>query len=363
MTVHGPQPFTSEGERASRFFSLADLAGKPIPPREWLVEDLVPMRQVTLFSGDGGTGKSLLALQLAVAVAGGQPWLWRGARKGSAIFISAEDDEDELHRRAADVLRAGQLGFADMKGLTVRSLAGEDALLAVESEMRLMKSALFDELQQRAADQGPELVVIDTAADVFPSNENDRRAVRQFIGILRGLAIRQRCAVVLLSHPSLTGLASGSGTSGSTAWNNSVRSRLYLNRITDNGYEADPDKRILTVMKSNYARRGNEIGLTWRDGAFWPDASQGRLDRAAASQKAERVFVGLLRQFSDQGRYVSPNPSNSYAPATFAKHPEAEGVTKRAFQDAMEVLLRRGAVMIAEHGRGASKKQHLEVAP
>ena len=42
-----------------------------MPPREWLVDALVPMKTVTLFSGDGGTGKSLLALQLAVAVAAG----------------------------------------------------------------------------------------------------------------------------------------------------------------------------------------------------------------------------------------------------------------------------------------------------
>jgi hypothetical protein len=47
-----------------------------------------------------------------------------------------------------------------------------------------------------------------------PRERNDRAKVRQFIGILRGLALRQRCAVMLLGHPSVTGLDSGTGTSG-----------------------------------------------------------------------------------------------------------------------------------------------------
>ena len=60
---------TEYRERASRFFSLADLEGRPVPPRQWLVPDLVPHRTVTILGGDGGTGKSLLALQLAISCA------------------------------------------------------------------------------------------------------------------------------------------------------------------------------------------------------------------------------------------------------------------------------------------------------
>jgi hypothetical protein len=58
--------------RTSKWFCAADLEGLQVPDREWLVPDLIPTRTVTLLYGDGGTGKSLLALQLAVAVALGQ---------------------------------------------------------------------------------------------------------------------------------------------------------------------------------------------------------------------------------------------------------------------------------------------------
>ena len=70
------------------------------------MERLNPQKTVTLFSGDGGTGKSLLSLQLAVSVASGRNRVGKHVAEGSAIYISAEDDNDELHRRLDDTLRA-----------------------------------------------------------------------------------------------------------------------------------------------------------------------------------------------------------------------------------------------------------------
>ncbi|MEM9899905.1 MAG: AAA family ATPase [Pseudomonadota bacterium] len=346
-------------KRESRFYSAASLKDKPVPPREWLVHGLVPQKTVTLFSGDGGTGKSLLALQLAVAVTAGMSWIGKAASAGRAIFLSAEDDDDELHRRLDDILRAESLDYDAVSGLTMRSLAGEDALLAVETQIALMQSALFEELDARAAEESPALIVIDTLADVYPANENDRAKARQFVGILRGLAIKRRCAVMLLGHPSLTGLSSGTGTSGSTAWNNSVRSRLYLTRIADNGFEPDPDARVLSAKKANYGRTGQEINLKWEAGVFVAEAQPEGLDRLAAGAKGERVFLKLLDAHTAQGRYVSASPGPTYAPSQFASHPDAEGCTKRALKSAMDALFGRDEIVIATHGKGAKARSHI----
>lgn len=341
-------PMTPDGR--SQFYSAATLKGKPVKQREWLVHGLIPQKTVTLFGGDGGTGKSLLALQLAVAVATSGGWIGKGVSGGRVIYMSAEDDDDELHRRLDDILRAERLTYDDLSGLTMRSLAGEDALLAVDSQMSLMRSELFKELDGRAADESPRLVVIDTLADVYPANENDRAKVRQFIGILRGLALKRGCAVLLLGHPSLTGLNSGTGASGSTAWNNSVRSRLYLSRITDNGFEADPDRRVMTTMKANYGRIGEETHMKWQAGVFVPELSEQGLDKLAAGAKAQRVFMTLLTTFTAQGRQVNHAGGPSYAPKQFAEHPDSEGMTKRAFKAAMDSLLTSGKIRIEKEG-------------
>lgn len=345
--------------RESQFYSAASLKGKPVPPRQWLVQGLVPQKTVTLFSGDGGTGKSLLALQLAVAVAAQTAWIGKTVNNGRVIFLSAEDDSDELHRRLDEILTAEGRDYDDLSGLTLRSLAGEDALLAVETQIALMQSALFEELDKRAAEEAPALIVIDTLADVYPANENDRAKVRQFVGILRGLAIKRKCAILLLGHPSLTGLNSGTGTSGSTAWNNSVRSRLYLSRITDNGFEPDPDARVLSTKKANYGRTGGEINLKWEAGVFVAEALPTGLDALAAGARGERVFLKLLDTLTAQGRYVSASPGPTYAPTQFASHPEAEGCTKRALKSAMDALFGRGEIVIASHGSGAKARSHI----
>lgn len=352
-----------EVERTSTFYSAASLKGKTVPARQWLVPGMVPQKTVTLFSGDGGTGKSLLAQQLAVAVVAGTSWIGRSVKQGSALLLSAEDDDDELHRRLDDILRAEGRDYEDVAGLTLRSLAGEDALLAMDTQLALMETTLFQELERRAEDDAPELIVIDTLADVYPANENDRAKVRQFVGILRGLAIRRRCAVMLLGHPSLSGLNSGSGTSGSTAWHNSVRSRLYLHRITEGSgpeaYEPDTRKRVLSIKKQNYGETGTEIAMTWQDGVFVPEAMETSLDRMSGAAKAERVFLKLLRAFTDQGRRVNHVGAATYAPKLFSEHPDSEGLTKRALKTAMESLLATGKVKIETEGPASRRVAYL----
>ena len=354
-------------DRSALTFTTADTVhGRPIPPREWLVPGLIPAGTVTMLGGDGGTGKSVLALQLAVAAAVGRQWIGRDVeRPGPVLLLSAEDDATELHRRLADIADAAGVSLAELSQLGVCSLAGEDALLAVvdQKTKALTHTDLANELEARIEAIRPTLLVLDTLADLHAGEENNRQHARQFVGMLRGLAIRYGCAVLLLAHPSLAGKANGSGLSGSTAWNASVRSRLYLERVQEGDYEPDPDARRLVVKKANYGRTGLEIGLRWRAGAFVADAPQTGLDRMATGAKAERVFLKLLRQLAAEGRDVGPSKGHSYAPAKFAEHPDNEGVSKRGFTAAMDVLMRDGKVCVEEIGPPSRRTKRLVEAP
>ncbi|QUJ77320.1 AAA family ATPase [Sulfitobacter albidus] len=124
-------------ETPSLTLSVADFEGTTAPDRKWIVEDMIPDRQVTLFTGDGGTGKSLIAMQLATAVALRekkplQTWLGRPVISGSALYFGAEDEQDEMHRRLEGIVAAEKCSFHNLSQLRICSLAGEDALLAVE---------------------------------------------------------------------------------------------------------------------------------------------------------------------------------------------------------------------------------------
>ena len=256
-----------------RCFSAASLGGKDVPPRSWLVREMIPGRQVTLLSGDGGTGKSQIALQLAAAVPYGGEWIGRLPEKGPVVFASAEDDDEELHRRLDAIAASQGIDLADLADLHIVPLAGEDAVMGAPAGKSgiIHETAIWRSLKAIVERVKPRLVVIDTLADVFAGNEISRAEARQFIGMLRGLAIKNDLAVVLLAHPSLSGMQSGSGTSGSTGWNNSVRSRLYFDRVKDaDGKEIDTDLRVLKVMKANYGPVGMELRLRWVKGVFAP---------------------------------------------------------------------------------------------
>ncbi|MFV0303055.1 MAG: ATPase, partial [Paracoccus sp. (in: a-proteobacteria)] len=142
----------------------------------------------------------------------------------------------------------------------------------------------------------------------------------------------------------LSGIQNGTGLSGSTGWNNSVRSRLYLRRVIQGEDEPNPDARVLETMKANYAATGAEIALTWRNGVFEADPAETGLDRMARRSKAMRKFMELLRMLRQQGRDVNSRSGPNYAPSVFAAHPEAEGITKGAFREAMEILFTQEAI-------------------
>jgi RecA-family ATPase len=341
--------------------------GLPVPARRWLVRDWIPMGTVTMVSGDGGVGKSLVALQLAVATATGRAWLGRPLDEhGPALFLTAEDDEGELHRRLWDIASAEGAGWGDLGDLRPVSLAGKDALLAtLESGGVLKPTRLCEEIDAAMGEHAPRLVILDTLADLFPGNENDRAQVRQFIGLLRGLAIRHEAAILLLAHPSLSGLSSGTGASGSTAWNNSVRSRVYLERVTYRDglttIEDDPNRRVLRSMKSNYAARGGEIAMRWEGGVFVAEAAPEGLDRKAAEARAEKVFLRLLDEFTKEGRAVRAANAQGFAPKIFASSGRAEGLSKQALAAAMERLFSRGVIREELGGSGPPSKRTMRI--
>lgn len=83
----------------------------PIPERQFLVSDILPLGVPALLAAEGGIGKSMLGLQLAAMVATYDLRLERqlpldvlgGTVKdgGTAVILTAEDDRTEVHRRLA----------------------------------------------------------------------------------------------------------------------------------------------------------------------------------------------------------------------------------------------------------------------
>ena len=201
------------------------------------------------------------------------------------------------------------------------------------------------------------ILIIDTLADTFGGNENVRPEVRKFVAnCLGGIAKEVGCAVLVTGHPSRAGLQTGSGDSGSTAWHNSVRSRLYLDNSHNN------DERVLKRMKSNYASmEDSEIQLRWNEGVFEEIAPLTDLELVQQHQHAQEAFMQRLDVLTNQERCLSSSPNaTNYAPKVMAQmQDEHENVTKDSLVTAMNNLLQMRKIRIEKVGPPSKKKQRL----
>ena len=317
--------------------------------------DRFPLRNVALLSGEGSVGKSILLMQLGVAHVFGRDWANTLPEIGPFFYLNAEDEEAELHRRLAAIAAHYGAPLTELKDdLHIVSLAGQDAVLGYPDRTGLIKTTpLFHKIKQAACDIRPKLIGLDTSADIFAGNENDRAQVRQFIGLLRGIAISANAAVVVAAHPSLTGINTGTGLSGTTGWHNSTRARAYLQTIKiEGGTEPDQTLRRLDFMKSNYGPIAESVTLRWRNGVFVPEPKAGSLEKIAADAKADDVFLQLLDRFNRQGRNLSDKPTSpTYAPAAFAGEPEANGLNKQVITATMRRLFAADKIRVENYGR------------
>lgn len=332
----------------------------PIPPRDWVVPQRVPGRNVTLLSGEGAVGKSLLLLQLSAAISLARDWIGTLPVTGPVIYLSCEDDDEEICRRLEAIAEHYKATRADIaEQLRVLSFAGRDSVLAyTDRHDRVRPTPLFEQFKADAVRLRPKLIVIDTVADVFGGNENDRAQVRQFVTMVRGLALEVDGAVILASHPSLSGISSGSGMSGSTGWHNSVRSRMYLTAAPD---IEDDDLRLLQVKKANYGPVSENIVLRWRNGVYVPEPHEGSLERAVADRKIDDLFLDLLRRLARQQRNVSDRKGPSYAPTVFAREAEAKKakVPSKQFAEAMVRLFAADKIAVVIEGPPSHRRTRL----
>ncbi|MGO3928150.1 AAA family ATPase [Rhodopseudomonas pseudopalustris] len=338
-------------------------AGRTPPPREWVVDGWVPKGEVTLLYGDGGVGKSLLAMQFATCAAIGQPWLGQITRPSRVMGFFCEDSEDELFRRQTDINKALGIDCADLANLRLFPRKHFDNVFALWDRQTgaLKLQPVWHQLAGAAKEFGADVLIVDTIADVFAGSEIDRAQVSAFVKSCLGrLAQEIGGSVLALGHPSVSGRSSGQGTSGSTAWSNAARSRLYLEhpKGSDRG-----NTRVLRGMKSNYGPKGSELIIRYNRGAF--DIVAGSQPAAALSmetavalsigQAAEQAIFSTLA--SNPAERINMKPNSQYfalkvlravGPDALAAFDDAK-VTK-----AMNDLLRRGAIREERVGKDDS---------
>lgn len=261
----------------------------PPPPRDEVIGGLaIYAGRTALFTGNGGFGKTNIALSMLISCAVNRALYGHEVRGGIALGLFCEDEQAEIERRVRDQAAAEDIPLSSLDRLHVRSLDAEDNVLCTFHRDQIVLTDRWRQIDATFARLRPRLAVLDTVADLFAGDFMSTPHVRQFVKVCIGsLAARYGTAIVLLAHPSAAAMKGGDGSGFSVAWNNSVRSRIYLRHPKSEDMEAIADRRVLQVMKSNYGPAGATIPLIYDRGRFCLDLNP--INEGGSTRKEPRV--------------------------------------------------------------------------
>jgi hypothetical protein len=161
---------------------LADMLAEPLPPIDWLCKPLIERGTVGVIAGDGYVGKSLLALDLLLALRRGVPFLGFETTPARVGYIDAENGEREVNRRLRKL------------GLTADDLNG---LFYSKDRLSLGTPAGVAQLRATIEAEQLDVVVLDSIRRLAPNlEENDSAAVAWFFDPL--LALRDELGTTIL---------------------------------------------------------------------------------------------------------------------------------------------------------------------
>jgi hypothetical protein len=168
----------------------------PADRDDWLIEGLWANEAVGCVGGTPKSGKTWLALEMALAVASGQPCLGRFPVKnpGPVLVYCAEDGPRAVQERVAGLAKARGVDFSRL------AVGWIDA-----AAIWLDDPALQKRLALTIAAMKPRLLVLDPLVRLHRGDENSAADIAAVLGYLRMLQREHHVAIALVHHVRKSG--------------------------------------------------------------------------------------------------------------------------------------------------------------
>jgi hypothetical protein len=197
-----------------------------------LVRGLVAEGSLVVLFGESNSGKTFIVLDLALAVASGQPWCGRHTRRGLVIYVACE---------GAASLRARAAAYRRKNPAVADGLPFAIVPRAVDFRDPVAVAALIETVLVAETESGEKasLIVVDTFARCIPGgNENDARDVGEAVAAADQIRAQTGATVVFVHH---AGKDPTKGARGSSALRAAADTELLV--------EGKEGPRTLTVTK------------------------------------------------------------------------------------------------------------------
>lgn len=188
------EPMTPEAVKERvKTFRLDELLQQDLPETKWAVEGIVP-EGLSILGGRPKAGKSLVALDIGIAVSLGRPIFGAASvAQGEALYLDLEGGEKRMQTRAKAILDDG-------------GVIAQPRLLHYLFKWKSFDKGGYEELDAWLAGHGNcRLVIIDTWAKVRPVPQRHGNVYLddyQATANLKELADKHRVAILLVTHTS-----------------------------------------------------------------------------------------------------------------------------------------------------------------
>jgi hypothetical protein len=169
---------------------------EPIPPRGWLLGNLLCRQFLTSIFADGAVGKTALMIVWALSLATGRNLLDEHVfMRCRVLLVCFEDGKAELRRRLTAAMQHHNISKADIRGhLFITAVSRGDAKLASVQNGGPVAGTLGAALERSIVRRRADATFLDPFVKTHSVGENDNSAIDFVVEILSDIAIRRDCA-------------------------------------------------------------------------------------------------------------------------------------------------------------------------
>jgi len=290
------------------------------PARDWTIPDLVPKGFLSLLIADGGTGKSLLALYMALCIAVGAPFLKLPVKRGHVLYIDYELDLEEQRRRLWRVA-AGE-------GLSVSSARLHDRLYYLSPDEPVGTDSFHDQIEEVTNEHGIDVIVLDS---LTLGTLGDATSQKDIVPILRDLQeLPTLIAIDHVSHSTAHGSAASARAFGSVFKRNIARSSLTLAQAEGGGFLLQQEKSNFGPgeTKLSYAMDWEEDSITFRRVSVADECMEGVLSDMSTH---DITLLAIEKIFQETKSPVSAGDVADWRAENVKEDAIAEGTVRNHF--------------------------------
>ena len=159
-----------------------------LPDLEYLVQGVLPEKSFCVLYGEPGSGKTFIALSLALTCTTGKPWIGRETRCARILYAAAEGVLGIKYRlrayRQRNEIAPGAVRFY----VASLQITDRDAVGSLRSDLK-------------AAEFEPDLIILDTLARVsVGKDENSAKDMGEIVAGIDALRREHNAAVLVIHH-------------------------------------------------------------------------------------------------------------------------------------------------------------------